>query len=129
MIRLIQKWLKAGVLEEGVVMASDKVRDLAVEVVRATARVLASPRPDCHVTSFGDSAVNLILRFWIADPQNGVTNIRGDVLLGLWDAFGEHRIEFPFPQRELHIRDLPAAALSRPLKCDGPGRLDSFRGE
>jgi small-conductance mechanosensitive channel len=102
--------------EFGVAYSSDlhKVRDLAVEVARATERVLASPPPVCHVTGFGDSAVSLVLRFWIADPQNGVTNIRGDVLLGLWDAFLEQRIEFPFHQRELHIRDLPVAALSQP---------------
>ena len=62
------------------------------------------------MTGFGDSAVNLLLRFWIEDPANGVTNIKGDVLLGLWDAFQEHRIEIPFPQRDLHIRDLPSAA-------------------
>jgi small-conductance mechanosensitive channel len=62
------------------------------------------------VTGFGDSAVNMLLRFWIQDPADGVTNIKGDVLLGLWDAFHEHRIEIPFPQRELHIRDLPAPA-------------------
>lgn len=101
--------------EFGVAYSTDlrKVRDLAVEVARATARVLAAPRPDCHVTGFGDSAVNLILRFWIADPQNGVTNIKGDVLLALWDAFQQHRIEFPFPQRDVHIRDLPQAAFSR----------------
>jgi small-conductance mechanosensitive channel len=97
--------------EFGVAYSSDlhQVRDLAIAVASATGRVLASPRPVCHVTGFGDSAVNLILRFWVADPQNGVTNIKGDVLLGLWDAFLEHRIELPFPQRDLHIRDLPAA--------------------
>jgi small-conductance mechanosensitive channel len=31
------------------------------------------------------------------------------VLLGLWDAFKEHRIEMPFPQRDVRIRDLPPA--------------------
>jgi len=41
---------------------------------------------------------------------NGVTNIKGAVLLGLWDAFKEHRIEMPFPQREVRIRDFPSAA-------------------
>jgi small-conductance mechanosensitive channel len=104
--------------EFGVAYASDlhKVRDLAVDVASATERVLAAPRPVCHVTGFGDSAVNLILRFWIADPQNGVTNIKGDVLLALWDAFLDHQIELPFPQRDLHIRDLPAGALSRIVK-------------
>ena len=101
--------------EFGVAYASDlhEVRDLSVEVAGATARVLETPRPVCHLTGFGDSAVNLILRFWIADPANGVTNVKGDVLLGLWDAFLERGIELPFPQRDLHIRDLPSAAFPR----------------
>ncbi|HEY4470395.1 MAG TPA: hypothetical protein VGN21_04430, partial [Stellaceae bacterium] len=83
------------------------VRELAVEVAKRTKRVLASPAPVCHLTAFADSAVNLLLRFWIEDPANGVTNIKGAVLLGLWDAFKEHRIEMPFPQREVRMRDLP----------------------
>jgi potassium-dependent mechanosensitive channel len=74
--------------------------------------VLSRPLPVCHVTGFGDSAVNLLLRFWIDDPASGVTNIKGDVLLGLWDAFHEHHIEIPFPQRDLNIRGLPPATLS-----------------
>jgi len=97
----------------GVAYDSDlhAVRELAVEVAKRTKRVLASPTPVCHLTQFGDSAVNLLLRFWIEDPANGVTNIKGAVLLGLWDAFNEHRIEMPFPQREVRIRDLPPAAV------------------
>jgi small-conductance mechanosensitive channel len=96
----------------GVAYDSDlhDVREIAIAVAKQTKRVQSSPAPVCHVTGFGDSAVELLLRFWIEDPANGVTNIKGDVLLGLWDAFHEHQIEFPFPQRELHIRDLPAAA-------------------
>jgi small-conductance mechanosensitive channel len=99
-------------VEFGVAYSSDlhAVRDIAVAVAKGTKRVLASPTPICHVTGFGDSAVNMLLRFWIQDPADGVTNIKGDVLLGLWDAFHENRIEIPFPQRELHIRDLPAPA-------------------
>jgi small-conductance mechanosensitive channel len=99
----------------GVAYSSDlhAVRDLAIEVARQIKRVLPRPTPLCHVTGFGDSSVNLLLRFWIEDPANGVTNIKGDVLLGLWDAFHEHQIEIPFPQRDLHIRDVPRAAFSR----------------
>ena len=66
--------------------------------------------PVCHLTAFADSSVNLLLRFWIEDPANGVTNIKGAVLLGLWDAFKQNRIEIPFPQRDVRIRDLPATA-------------------
>lgn len=98
------------------------VREIAVAVAKGTRRVIASPAPVCHVTGFGDSAVDLLLRFWIDDPANGVTNIKGEVLLGLWDAFHEHRIEIPFPQRDLHIRDLPVSAgLSRTARQQAAG--------
>jgi len=101
-------------VEFGVSYNSDlhEVRRLAIAVAKQIKRVMSSPTPVCHVTGFGDSAVNLLLRFWIEDPANGVTNIKGDVLLGLWDAFQEHSIEIPFPQRDLHIRDLSPAAMS-----------------
>ena len=101
-------------LKFGVAYGSDlhAVRDLAVAVASRTDRVLASPRPVCHVSGFGDSAVDMLLRFWIEDPINGVTNIKGEVLLGLWDAFNEKRIEIPMPQREVHIRAASLSALS-----------------
>jgi small-conductance mechanosensitive channel len=64
----------------------------------------------------------LLLRFWIEDPANGVTNIKGTVLLGLWDAFKEHRIEMPFPQRDVRIRDLPPSpALYRVAESEVTG--------
>jgi small-conductance mechanosensitive channel len=108
----------------GVAYDSDlqAVRELAVEVAKRTKRVLSSPTPVCHLTAFGDSAVDLLLRFWIEDPANGVTNIKGAVLLGLWDAFKEHRIEVPFPQRDVRIRDLPQApALYRVAESEAAG--------
>jgi small-conductance mechanosensitive channel len=110
----------------GVAYASDlhAVREIAVAVAKETRRVVASPAPVCHVTGFGDSAVDLLLRFWIEDPANGVTNIKGDVLLALWDAFREHQIELPFPQRDLHIRDLPVSApLQRAAQSQTSGTL------
>ena len=45
-----------------------------------------------------------LLRFWIDDPQRGLTNIRGTVLLALWDTFKEHDINIPFPHREVIMR-------------------------
>ena len=104
----------------GVAYGSDlhAVRALAVEVAARTNRVLASPRPVCHVTGFGDSAVNMLLRFWIDDPTDGVTNIKGEVLLGLWDAFNENQIEIPVPQREVRIRDLSPSAISRAREAE-----------
>ena len=60
--------------------------------------------PVCWMTEFGDSSINFLLRFWIDDPQRGLTNIRGTVLLALWDTFKENDINIPFPHREVIMR-------------------------
>lgn len=90
----------------GVSYASDPhaVREIAVEAMKAVDRVLETPRAVCHVTGFGDSSIDFIARFWIRDPEGGLTNIRGQVFLAIWDAFKEHGIDIPFPQREIAIK-------------------------
>ncbi len=45
----------------------------------ATLRVLREPPPVSRLMQFGDHGIDLELRFWIADPQNGVNNVRSDV--------------------------------------------------
>ena len=79
------------------------VRKIAIEAAMAVPRVLASRPAVCHIVGFGDSSVNYILRFWISDPTGGLTNIRGNVFLALWDAFATNGISIPFPQREVKV--------------------------
>ncbi|MCS6623299.1 mechanosensitive ion channel [Roseibacterium beibuensis] len=79
------------------------VRRIAIEAAMGVDRVLTDRKPVCHVTGFGDSSVDYILRFWIRDPTGGLTNIRGNVFLALWDAFQENGISIPFPQREVRM--------------------------
>jgi small-conductance mechanosensitive channel len=82
------------------------VRRIAIEAASGVARVLTHPnKPVCHIVGFGDSSVDYILRFWISDPTGGLTNIRGNVYLALWDAFKAHDISIPFPQREVRLLD------------------------
>ncbi len=79
------------------------VRKIAIEAALGVNRVLKSRPAVCHITGFGDSSVDYILRFWITDPSEGLTNVRGAVYLALWDAFKEHGISIPFPQREVKV--------------------------
>ncbi|MCB1504917.1 MAG: mechanosensitive ion channel [Hyphomicrobiaceae bacterium] len=81
-----------------------EVRRIAVETVTSVARVRRAKDPVCHITAFGDSAIEFILRFWIEDPEDGVTNVRGNVLLALWDAFKAAGITIPYPHREIIIK-------------------------
>jgi small-conductance mechanosensitive channel len=80
-----------------------KICELAIATAKSVERILASPPPGCHLKAFGDSSLNFILRFWIRDPVDGITNVRGQVLLALWDTFKREGIEIPYPVRDVRI--------------------------
>lgn len=102
----------------GVSYTSDPhlVRVIAREAAANVDRVMRDPPPVCHITGFGESSIDFVLRFWIPDAQNGLTNVRGDVFLALWDALKENGIEIPFPHRQLVV---PAGA--RIVGVEQPG--------
>ncbi len=67
-------------------------------------RVLEDPKPVCQLKNFGDHSIDLELRFWIRDPENGISNVSSAVRLAIWDAFKADGIEIPFPQRIVHMK-------------------------
>ncbi|MEZ7957952.1 MAG: mechanosensitive ion channel [Rubritalea sp.] len=67
-------------------------------------RVLKNPAPRCLLMGFGDSSIDLQVRFWINDANEGVANVRSQVLLEIWKAFRDNGIAIPFPQREITIK-------------------------
>lgn len=77
---------------------------LCLEAADEVPRVVKDPKPNCLLMGFGDNSVDLELRIWINDPENGVANVKSETLLRVWDSFKEAEIEIPFPQRDLHIR-------------------------
>ena len=99
-------------VEFGVSYDSDPhiVTNLAVDATSSVSRIVQSQTPVCWMTGFGDSSLDFLLRFWIRDPQNGLTNIRGQVLLALWDTFKENGIKIPYPHREIIMKAQPATA-------------------
>lgn len=78
--------------------------DLLLESAHAHPRVEKSPAPAARVIAFGESGIELELRFWIRDPEDGVNNVRSDLYLAIWDAFQTAKITIPYPQRDLHLR-------------------------
>ena len=95
---------------------------LGVEMTKQVPRVLEAPAPICLLSGFGDSAVTLELRFWISDPREGTANVRSAVMLKVWDAYHVAGIEFPFPQRDLTLRnpEALAAAIATALHRSAP---------
>lgn len=85
----------------------ERVQRLAEEAAKTVDRVVSERQPQCNLMEFGDSAINFDLRFWITDPENGLSNVRSDVFIALAKTLKEHGVEFPFPQLDIHVKDLP----------------------
>ncbi len=84
-----------------------EVKKVASQAPLTVDRVVNNPAPVCHVVNFGDSSIDFILRFWIRDPNKGLTNIRGNVYLALWDTLQENNISIPYPRREITMLNAP----------------------
>jgi small-conductance mechanosensitive channel len=75
--------------------------------MRATAghpRILRDPAPVSRLMQFSDHGMDLELRFWIADPESGVNNVRSDVNRAIWRLFRDAGITIPVAQREIVVR-------------------------
>jgi len=97
------------------------VSALAIAAAQSVPRVVKTQQPVCWMTGFGDSSLNFVMRFWISDPQKGLTNIRGIVLLALWDTFKEHNIGIPYPHREIIMKTPVELKEKRGSHQDGEG--------
>jgi small-conductance mechanosensitive channel len=74
------------------------------EVISKVPRVIADPLPAVVLNEFGADGLNLILFFWICDPENGYANVRSEVNLAMLDLLNAQGIQIPYPQRVLHMR-------------------------
>ena len=81
-----------------------EVMRLMMAAATSVPRVMATPKPVCQLKNFGDSSIDMELRIWISDPENGIANVGSLVRIAIWDMFKEHRIEIPFPQQDIHIK-------------------------
>jgi small-conductance mechanosensitive channel len=68
------------------------------------ARILREPPPVSRLMQFSDHGMDLELRFWIADPEAGVNNVRSDVNRAIWRLFRDAGITIPVAQREVFVR-------------------------
>lgn len=76
-------------------------------VVSSDERVLADPEPMYVVTELGDSAVNVMARYWTAPDDYWPA--RFELTRSVKERFDAEGIAIPFPQRDLHLA--PGATL------------------
>jgi len=90
----------------GVAYGSDLnlVKQILLDAAKAHPRCIKDPEPNVFLREFGDSSINFLLFFFVPDVQEGRFGAQSDVMMTIWEKFQDHKIEIPFPQRDLHIK-------------------------
>ena len=78
---------------------------LIIDAAQVSDRILNDPGPQARLLAFGDNGINLELRIWLDDPEQGVGSVKSDVNLAIWRSFKENGITIPFPQRDVRLVD------------------------
>ena len=81
----------------------EQAMQILLDAAKDKARVLTKPEPAARLLGFGDNGIDLELRIWINDPEEGVANVVSEVNLAIWKSFKENNISIPFPQRDVRI--------------------------
>src|SRR5579863_2407212 len=81
---------------------------LMLQAAKSCKRVLDTPATTIWLHDFGDNAINFTIMCWINDPEDGVGNVRSDVLKQVWRLFRDNNVEVPFPQRDIRVKEWPA---------------------
>ncbi|GGG41945.1 mechanosensitive ion channel family protein [Bizionia arctica] len=83
----------------------NQILELLTECANSYINVIKEPIPVALFSDFGDSSLNFKLRFWV-HFEIGL-QAKSDVSIAIYNKFKELGIEIPFPQQDVHIKDLP----------------------
>jgi len=100
-----------AVLPIGVAYGSntDQVRDILLTIAeenKDVSKSMALPKPVVLFREFGDSSLNFELRVFL-HQVNSRLGVISDLNFAIDKAFREANIEIPFPQRDVHVKDMP----------------------
>jgi small-conductance mechanosensitive channel len=95
------------ILPVGVAYGSDleKTKSILIEAAKGHASLKNYPPPTVLFIGLGDSSLDFELRCFLHDVGELVTT-KSDLLFTVYVELNRAGIEIPFPQRDLHLRDI-----------------------
>jgi small-conductance mechanosensitive channel len=86
----------------------EKVKNLLLEVAGENEGVLKDPKPDVLFDNYGDSSLNFNLRVWTSRYIDRPGVLKSQLYYEIFRKFKEAGVEIPFPQRDIHIKEMPS---------------------
>jgi small conductance mechanosensitive channel len=86
---------------------ASKASEILLNILREHPKVLDDPAPVARVHELADSSVNLICRPWVKTAD--YWEVYWDVTRTAKERFDADGISIPFPQRDVHLYQAPAA--------------------
>lgn len=80
----------------------DKAREVMLKILASDKRVLKNPEPEVFLASLDDSAVTLTVRYWTSFAD--LLAVRADVMEKIYTELPKHKLNFPFPQMDVHVK-------------------------
>jgi small-conductance mechanosensitive channel len=71
--------------------------------------ISAATRQPSVFEALGDSSLNFLLRVFTVNQVQTPLKLKSDLYFSIFRTFGQHGVEIPFPQRDLHIRSVDAS--------------------
>ncbi|MBU2875466.1 mechanosensitive ion channel domain-containing protein [Marinobacter salexigens] len=96
------------ILRVGVAYGSDvnKAQEVLIGVASANERVVDDPAPEVFCVGLGDSSIDFELWVYIKDLED-MMPLSHEIHASITHALNEAGIEIPFPQQDIHVRNLP----------------------
>ena len=90
----------------GVAYGSDTtlVKNILLDIAKSHSKVMETTAPIVRFVNFGDSSLDFELHFWTYDVF-GVLDIQSDLRFEIDSAFRANKVEIPFQQRDLWVRN------------------------
>ena len=79
------------------------VKKILIETAWKHQRIKTNPAPFVRFTDFGDSSLDFELLFW-SNYLFPIEDVKSDIRFMIDEEFRKHKVQIPFPQRDLHIK-------------------------
>ncbi|YAI82307.1 MAG: mechanosensitive ion channel family protein [cyanobacterium endosymbiont of Rhopalodia sterrenbergii] len=78
------------------------VKEILQDTIIQVEGVLKYPCPEVDLIAFGDSSIDLIVRYWTTPREPTVRKVQTKAIIAIKQAFDQANINIPYPIRSIH---------------------------